>query len=191
MSTHVEEYAHVEVLNEDVLKCMSLLKDRDSPFHRRMLVRAVLAQIEGLVSFLKRATYTKLFFDTAMSRITQRTFSLDVGLMSALLEKQPSVDDNGQLRQRPMCIPLAANIQLAFRSASKVWGVPYELRKGHEWDALRRITKRRNALMHPRNAEDLLVSPEEADDAIECSGWIHRSFASFMKMANDSETQGG
>lgn len=84
------------------------------------------------------------------------------------------VDDTGGVKERPANICLLPNIRLAFRLYLKHHDSAFALDVSHAgWSALRRATKVRHRLVHPKHTTDLSDSDEEVSDALSAFEWLN------------------
>ncbi len=127
--------------------------------HARNLVRCLFALVEGVTFSIKLEALEKYFKE---GRHDIR------GIVELVFEERYDVDDKGGITIRPIRITTDKNVKLAFRLYSEIYGISNLLNTGSKWwAALRRSNNVRDRLMHPRDPQDLDISPQEILDAIE------------------------
>ncbi len=184
-----DDYQYIEELDGDVLICIETLQKSDTQCARRMLIRAVQAQIEAIVSYLKRAAYTLSWLHMAHSWLKTRSLHVDVPLMMALTDTDVTIDDHGRLHERPRFVRLRDSLQFSFRAAAKAGGVEFSLDKNKGWDALLRTIEKRNAITHPKRMTDVHVTEDDVRRAKMASGMGTWPFPKGSK-GNERQTRG-
>jgi hypothetical protein len=133
-------------------------------FLRRAYVRAVFAYIEGMVFAMKQFSYEY--------RIQPESSSTRPEL-AMLLEESYELNDKGVARTAPAKIPLEKNIKFAFKAFAKAGHSDYELPiSDHGWEELKKSTRIRDRLMHPKNANDMSVSEAEHSTVRIAHSWF-------------------
>ena len=113
--------ATIEILHADVSHSSERLKKEGTQFWRRAIVRAIFAQVEGVVYCMKRI---------AFSCRLQPGVSFSVGELMILLEKTYRPDDKGKAEEQRMQLSIKNNIKFAFRAYARVHMTDYELNIG-------------------------------------------------------------
>lgn len=150
------------VLVGDVTDAEERLKANDTPTHRRELIRAAFAAMEGLHWRLKQDVFNHA--DTVTN--------LSVHEKAALLEEAYSVDERGTVRSQPRFLPLPTAIRLVV-SIVKRYRPDYEIDFNHVgWSNLRSAIDVRNRLVHPKTLSDLSVSDLEIGQALSAFSWL-------------------
>ena len=127
--------------------------------HARSLIRALFALIEATTYAMKIDAVL-----SAEERGVPRSYAEE----SLAVEVRFELSDRGEVIQRPARITLDRNIRFAFRLYADVFGVQCPLDTNAPWwHALKRSTKVRDRLMHPKSPEDIDVFPKDVIDAME------------------------
>jgi hypothetical protein len=151
------------VLVHDVLFAEQRVQESDTPTHRRELVRAVFAAIEGLHWRLKR--------DVATHRHVIPG-GLTAHEQAAMAEESYTVDERGHVSAIPRFLPLATAIRLVVRIVQR-YRTDYKVDFDHVgWSNLKAAIDVRNRIIHPKQLEDLTVSQEEIRRSMSAFAWI-------------------
>lgn len=190
-----------DVLYDDVMKHFDILDKEDIPCWRRGSVRASFALIEGLIftmkfeslwrhkylqtpdahahnklSFPKDSTLKDIFGELSNRMLTMVAgagFSQQEILL--LVEFTSDLNEHGEIvTRRGAKITLTKNIQFAFRSLSKAYGITFKLDKGGQgWQQFLRAVKVRDRLTHPKVLEQLTVSDDDMNDVHNAALWVY------------------
>jgi hypothetical protein len=153
-----DSFTHILV--HDVIASQKRFRRRDTPNHRRELIRAVFAAIEGLHWQLKRDV------------LSHNRTKLSPHEYAAMVEQTYSVDDRGNVNVTPRFLPLVTAVRLVV-SIVKRSRPTYQLDFNHVgWANLKAAVEVRNRLVHPKTLEDLNVSDAEIDKAMSAFSWI-------------------
>ncbi len=147
-------------------------------FWRRIAVRMVFAQVEGLSYALKQA---------ALSTGPVLGVTFDTKEIALLKEESYSLDDRGraqQVKARLSTLPsLRFALDMFVRSTNANHSVTYS---DEGWQSLKRTETVRNRLTHPKNLTDRVVSDEEFSDAYTALKWVLQSGLKHTKDAADA-----
>jgi hypothetical protein len=153
-----------ETLNGDVVDCVIALRRTDSQVHRRSLVRAVFAAIEGFVSVMK----ADVIEDSYAGR-----FTLSRAERAVLLEEAYDLTDTGQPRLRPFFLPTAKNVRFVFALFARVRGLSAQADySGDGWRAFREAVEIRNRITHPKASVDLSISSSDLKLTEQAYAWF-------------------
>lgn len=161
----------IDVLEKDVGRCHDNLRDAIDAhkadlelsigigFESRQLIRAIFAYLEGLTFAIKiRAVQHSIEKQDPVSQ-AEHDFALEI---------DHQITDRGEIAERPAPINFSRNIRFAFRLYERVFDhKPRFDADAHWWDCLQKSVKVRDRLTHPRNPDDLDVSPNEVMEAFE------------------------
>lgn len=189
-----------DVLYDDVMEHFALLQEDDNPCWRRGFVRAAFASIEGLIFTMKlEAVWRHRYLQTPaahahkklnipkgaklsdlLDEINKEVLAAVAGAgfhyqeLLLLMEFTSDLTENGELvTKRGAKISLKKNIQFAFRSLGKAYGITFNLDKGGQgWQQFLRAIKVRDRLTHPKILEQLTVSDDDADDVNGAATWV-------------------
>jgi hypothetical protein len=148
------------VLVHDVLFAEQRLRKEDTPTHRRELVRAAVAAIEGLHWRLKQ--------DVAK----HAAINLSFHERAAMAEETYAVDERGHVNTVPRFMPLATAIRLVVRIVQR-YRTQYKVDFDHQgWTNLKNAIVVRNRIVHPKSLADLTISDEEIGQSISGFAWL-------------------
>jgi hypothetical protein len=153
-----DSFTHILV--DDVVAAQKRLKRRDTPNHRRELIRAAFAAIEGLHWQLKRDVLAH-----SRGKLSPHEYA-------AMIEQTYSVDDRGNVNVSPRFLPLATAVRLVVNVVKRS-RPNYQLDFNHVgWANLKAAVEVRNRLVHPKTLEDLNVSDAEIGKAMSAFTWV-------------------
>ena len=148
------------ILVGDVVQSQARLSGDDSQFHRRDLIRATFAAIEGLHWRLKQNVLNN----------SRRILSAHE--YAAMMEESYSVNKRGEVESMPRFVPLTASIRLIV-SVVKKYQPNYSVDFGHRgWSNLNHAIEVRNRLVHPKAMADLTVLDCDITKAISGFHWM-------------------
>lgn len=153
-----DSFTHILV--NDVIAAQKRVQRKDTANHRRELVRAAFAAIEGLHWQLKRDVLAH-----GLSNLSAHEYA-------AMVEETYSVDDRGNVNTFPRFLPLTTAIRLVVNVVRR-YRPDYSLDFNHVgWANLKAAVDIRNRLVHPKTVEDLNVSDDELKKAMSAFAWI-------------------
>jgi len=153
--------------HQDVVECERLLEENETQFARRTFCRASFAFIETVVHWLKT-----LARNTVIAKGMEAN-SLNVSLISALLDQTARVERTGRIRLEPNMIPFLNHVALVFRTMAEVTGLGAEaFFSNTEWEHLRKALQVRHRITHPKNPEDLTVTDSDMDNIRGGLTWV-------------------
>jgi hypothetical protein len=170
----------LNLLNEDVLRCWKTLIDLEGEngevlFYRRAYIRAVYSMIEGVVYAVKLSAFNQSY---PLKPLTQAEMCL-------LKEETYDLEDNGSTKIQVARIPIKKNIRFAYKMYAKVHGADFELDVGGKgWQSFQAGLKIRDRLMHPKRAEDCLVSDDEVIIVEEAAQWFGKETIRCLDLSN-------
>jgi hypothetical protein len=164
-----EFWGVVTRLNDYVKTCMASLQEtpeeneKQKKFWRRMYALAVFSMIDGIV-------YRMIFHAHAARERPGVAFSLDE---LQRLEKSYDFDED----EEPVAVfsrtKMLDDIKFAFNAFARVHYCEYVLPTGDpDWHLIKGIARLREALQHPRNAEELEVYDENVDTLVHGLLWF-------------------
>lgn len=164
-------FALLGELKDDVDRCGNTLdfgnlESEEDEFWRRMYVRSSFACIEGMTYRLKQVAH-------AAHKSKKCTFS----------EKEvPLIKEEKFLR-------FMDNIEFVFKITARAIDSDHKLAVGdNEWDLLRRASKIRDRLMHPKTTRDLFVSVDELHIVGRAFDWLSVQIVELMFGLRESKT---
>jgi hypothetical protein len=155
----------------DVEELKHRLELQDGPLERRALVRAVFAYIEAMTYALKQV---------ALAEADAEAFSEAEDAL--LCERDYFLADSGKPRERPMNLPLKANVRFAFAMMGRPFGASYQADcSGAGWSRFCAALQIRHRLMHPKAPGDFEVSRAEVDCAWEAFQWFNTTILDALR----------
>lgn len=142
----------------------------------RVFVKSVVAGIEGMTFAFKQ-------------ECLKHTDRLSPEEILSIEEKSPSVRD-GKVEKNRLTIRTADNVQLAFTLWQRVFDLDVKVNYSTAgWDALKKTIGKRNQITHPKSAESLDVSEEEAFTAKLAYLWFNDYAWLFFRSLDWSELE--
>lgn len=147
--------------------------------HARSLIRSLFALIEGTTSALKMHALGE-WLDRELDSSEKMQL---VHYTQIVFEERTELDRHGRIVMRPRRFPIEQNLKFAFSFYSETFGVPNALDTDSKWwHASMRSQVVRDRLMHPRDPQDLDMTPKEILDALEAGhGFMHCVHAIVVK----------
>jgi hypothetical protein len=181
MKDKYSEEFFLQALSDDVVQAIRDLDEEDSPCRRRALVRAVFANIEGTVYYLKIRTL----------RRAKGNFSrFSPAELAMLREETYSVNARGHARTRRRYTPIPENFR--FTMSMFMRGVLPNFRldlTDDGWVAFCESVEVRNRITHPKSAESLDVTRAEIDLVNKAYRWFVRT--TLLSFCNGIDYQDG
>jgi hypothetical protein len=166
-----KSFTHVIV--GDVIRAHQRLTETDRPGHRRDLVRAVFAAIEGLHWQLKEDV------------LGHPSLKMSVHERAAMAEETYLVDDKGKVRVVPRFLPLPHAIRLVVHMVQR-YRPTYRIDFSHVgWSNLKAAIEVRNRLVHPKKIEDLTVEDGEVEATLSGFAWILALVIEVLRINNE------
>lgn len=165
----------IDEIHNDVNEARSLLDVNETPFIRRMYIRAVFAAIEGtcytlrtdIINDIETKKHKIPFADEAMLR--EETYSLN----------KQSLE--GEVNTR--YIPLDTILLFTFKHLTTFAKVSYDIDKStNGWRSFKQALRTRNRITHPRSPDDFSVSHSELVDTINAYDWFWKIYSDTYKL---------
>ena len=156
----------VMVLIMDVAEC---LRQEDSDFWRRMLIRSVFAFIEAYTTVLRRMV---------LEVYTQKEHAhIPLTKIALLQDYEYSVDEVGKVRRQTFKLVTQKQIALTLRTFAEVMGKDDDFIRDkvfgvNEWRNLKGSMKVRDRLTHPKRYEDLTITDDERHQCTTAFNWF-------------------
>ena len=139
----------------------------DEQFRRRTLTRTLFAVIEGTIFALKHLLLEE-----------HRVGILDLSTAECvvLAEESYRVDQSGKLKKSVRYLNLKGNVKFTLSMYALARGAPLgftvPLAEDPRWQSFCNAIDIRNRLMHPKSAEDLIMSDSEWEDVQASEEWF-------------------
>ncbi len=153
-------------LSKDVIYFKGRLKCRDDQgVMLRSYVRAVFAFFEGYLYAFKQISL-RLSVDPEGIKLSPEE-------IIALKEIDVSVDDKGNIKERPKYNSAKNSVLFSIASIAKQHEAEFTLNTGGQgWDFYQKALKVRDRLMHPKSHEDLEISEDELTHVTVAYDWF-------------------
>ena len=163
-----------DIAVQDASSCIDEADRTQLPRYQRSAVRAVFAFIDGCHEFVRG--YVK-----DQAKIFRQSYSVsDIAVLS---EESPYVDERGNVKVRPLRVPLVTSIKALVKLLEKNNDASHTVDLTHPgFAALSRAVEVRNRIVHPKSTEDLELSISDMQDVKAAFSW-YLSFALRMSHA--------
>jgi hypothetical protein len=170
-----EEY-FFDIAVQDASSCLEVAQQSGLARDRRSAVRAVFAFIDGCHEFVR---------NQVRDQASLYSHSYSVSELAVLREESPYVDERGNVKVRPLRVPLVTSIKALVKLLEKNSAAAHKVDLAHPgFAALSRALVIRNRVVHPKGSKDLEVSPPEMEDVRKAFAW-YLSFALRMSHATN------
>lgn len=147
---------------------------------RRQAVRSVFAFIDGCHNSVR---------SHVESQATAYGHLYSLAELAVLREESPYVDDRGNVKVRPLKVPLITSIKALVKLLSKNQDAPHSVDLNHPgFAALAKAIEIRNRVVHPKVASDLDISSEDLEVIGRAFNW-YTAFALRMSSATVDSLQ--
>jgi len=162
----------VSILEDDVHGIFELVEQEDSTGsakdrHRRSLVRAIFAYIEGAIWNQKQSA---LFHPNVHKTLPPHEIAL-------LTDESYTLNKHGTFDKTSQNIPFLHNCRFSDRAYRQTYGFSEMLDTSeYGWSYLVESVSVRNRLMHPKKAADLVISDKELVEAVAAFSWYRDQY---------------
>lgn len=161
---------------QDASGCIEEAGRTQLPRDRRSAVRAVFAFIDGCHEFVRG-------YVRDQARLFAHAYS--VADLAVLSEESPYVDERGNVKVRPLRVPLVTSIRALVKLLEKNNDASHTVDLAHPgFAALSRALQIRNRIVHPKSIEDMELTDEEMQDVKDAFVW-YLAFALRMSHATN------
>lgn len=165
-----------DIAIQDASSCLDIAAQTNLPRDQRSAVRAVFAFIDGCQDFIRR-------YVCDQAQIYSHAYSISE--LAVLHEETPYVDERGNVKVRPLRVPLITSIKVLVKLLEKNADAQHEVDLTHPgFSALQHSVEVRNRIVHPKCAADLDVSQTELQDVRAAFAW-YLSFSLRMSYATN------
>lgn len=125
---------YIQTLLADYGIADKAVREDDTQYNRRTLVRTLFSVVEGLTSMLK---------EDAISLASKRNITLTAAELALLSEEEYSVDERGNARTRTRFLPALANVRFAVTTYVRLLNPDYKLDwNSPGWNAFRQALEK-------------------------------------------------
>ncbi|MEJ1334484.1 MAG: hypothetical protein RPU37_00400 [Candidatus Sedimenticola sp. (ex Thyasira tokunagai)] len=151
------------ILAKDLDEIVAYGKDNNSDFAQRTLVRTHFALIEGMSYQLRQV---------ALASLEPHRGMLTPGEISILREEKYLLNHKGEVEPKEIFQKPLPSMLFSMTSYAKAHGTTFAPDRGnHGWDAMKKLVRIRNGLMHPKSAAGLSLSDEDLQQVVEAAKW--------------------
>lgn len=153
------------VLTEDIRACEENLDGEQAQFWRRAFVRGAFGLFEGFAASL-REMLAHPFSKSPMTVENAVTFL-------CLTETGVRLDHTGKVDPDTLRLKFSSHLAFTLRLYARSMRVNDQFYSENGWHELNMLVRVRDRLMHPKRADDLLISDEEIELADRCLTWFN------------------
>jgi hypothetical protein len=165
-----------DIAVEDASGCLEVAQQSGLARDRRSAFRAVFTFIDGCHEFVRN--YVR-------DQASIYSHSYSVSDLAVLREESLYVDERGNVKVRPLQVPLVTSIKALVKLLDKNSAVVHTVELTHPgFAALERAVETRNRVVHPKGIKDLEISSAEMEDVRTAFAW-YLSFALRMSHATN------
>lgn len=152
-----------DIAIQDARYCLEEAFQTGAPRHKRSAVQAVFAFIDGCHEFVR---------GHVRSQASAYRQAYSVADLAVLREESPYVDERGNVRVRPLRVPLLTSIKALVKLIEKNDAAQHTVDLSHPgYGALSRAIMIRNRIVHPKSAKDLDLCETEMHDVSQAFNW--------------------
>lgn len=169
-------------MNDDITKIIELeRKESKSEEFRRMAVRTIFSDIEG-ICFLMKVNALLL------GQIKNIDFRREE--IALINEESYYLANNGKVKTGRAYLDSKSNFRFVFKILARAKKSDFELDvSGIEWNNYQEAIKIRNRITHPKKLEDLIISEEDYEKAFKVYGWFRDSIEQLLKQSKPQKKE--
>jgi len=171
--------ALVGVLNQDVCRCYGQLEnavsDEDYKFWARVTTRSVFAAISGMCEYFSAQAFTAETNKAVTGKIS-------LGKLSVLAGESYFVNDNGEIRPKPIRIRFWDQVMFSLNSYAEAQCVSYRAKKDTPgWQSLKRAVTTRDKITHPKDAAALEMTKADVAEVKAALNWFLNELTEILR----------
>ncbi len=169
-------------MNDDITKIIELeRKESKSEEFRRMAVRTIFSDIEG-ICFLMKVNALLL------GQIKNIDFRREE--IALINEESYYLANNGKVKTGRAYLDSKSNFRFAFKILARAKKSDFELDvSGTEWNNYQEALRIRNRITHPKKLEDMIISEEDYEKAFKVYGWFRDSIEQLLKQSKPQKKE--
>lgn len=171
--------ALVQLLNQDVCRCYGELEEavshEDYEFWARVTTRSVFAAISGMCEYLSAQAFTAE---------SNKAFGgeISLGKLSVLAGETYFVNDNGEIRPKPIRIRFLDQVMFSLNSYAEAQCVTYRAKKDTAgWQSLKNAVATRNKITHPKDAAALEMTKADLAEVKAALHWFLNELTEILR----------
>lgn len=137
-------------------------------FYRRLFLRNIFSIIETYLFITKEIIKSKLVID-------KNSNQLSWAAMLVLSEKKVFLDKQGNVDMKDEFQSFEPSLRFTFNTFANVFGSTLPNYGDSNFEKLKKLSKRRNDITHPKSAIDLIISDQEVKDTFSMFSWFIRT----------------
>jgi hypothetical protein len=166
----------LKTLQDDVMAAFDAYYREDTPYHRRIVVRAFGSAVEGETHHLKQH---------CLSRLVSNPAFYTTGEAALLQESSFYLDKDSSVRARPQFLSAPENFHFVLKAFAKDTMPDLDIREeAAAWSNFKAAFQIRNRVTHPTTDGDLVVSNADL-------GSVQRAFIWFRKVLMRTQVVSG
>src|SRR5215216_3967343 len=158
-----EQNGFIQILIRDLTAEMLRAASTKDEIQRRSVVRSGFATVEGFIAFIKQTILDDLPLNPGL---------YSEGEVAILRELTYVVDDRGNVKQSPKFISTEANLLFTIKAWCRGISEGRLDLSGASWQEFKASLKLRHRLVHPKCAEDLIVTEDEFVTFVHAMSWF-------------------
>lgn len=167
----------VRPLFNDMVACERLLQETDTQFARRVFFRCAFAFIEGTIYWLQGIALT-----AALNHNLANGRSINVTLVSALIDDTPRVGKTGKITLDPNRIPFLNHTALVLRTLVEAFELHAEdMFADNGWAEMQKAVEVRHRITHPKEPDELTIADAEMRSLREALSWLFSVTAAIVE----------
>ncbi len=156
---------HSIVIELDKMKDFLTVEKINDQFYRRLLLRNIFSIIETYIFVTRELVKNRLIIEKDSNKISW----LD---LAALNEKKVILDAEGNTEVRDDFQKFEPSLRFTLNVFAKVFGSNLPNYGDSNFEKLKRLSKRRNQITHPKSIEQLIISDQEVKDVVSMFVWF-------------------
>jgi len=152
----MQEFITIEKLNDQ--------------FYRRLFLRNLFSIIETYIFITKELVKNRLAIDINSSQVSWSE-------LAALNEKKVMLDAQGEVKVNDDFQKFEPSLRFTLNIFAKVFGSSLPNYGDSNFEKLKKLSKRRNDITHPKYFEELIISDQEIDDSFSMFTWFIQTHA--------------
>ncbi|HEY8688443.1 MAG TPA: hypothetical protein VIM07_04350 [Chitinophagaceae bacterium] len=158
----------------------------NTQFYRRLFIRNIFSVIETYLYVTKELVKNKLVIDKNTNQISWSDLTI-------LNEKKAVLDTQGNVNVMDDFQKFEPSLRFTLNIFAKIFGADLPKYGDSNFEKLKKLSKRRNDITHPKSLEELVISDQEIIDTVSMFSWfmhthteINKKFLEWMIMKSEN-----
>lgn len=139
-------------------------------FYRRLFLRNLFSIIETYIFVTKELVKNRLVID-------KNSIQVSWSELAALNEKKVVLDTQGKVEVKEDFQKFEPSLRFTLNIFANVFGSSLPNYGDSNFDKLKKLSKRRNDITHPKSLEELIISDQEVKDSVSMFTWFIQTHA--------------